>query len=106
MEYAKHELDYINKYKEKGYTADFRLVESRLVELETKSKYNPKQVFIIREHRFEGMSNPSDLSIMYVIKTHDDKKGVVIVPYGPMAASELTDFFMNIPKENDLTSIE
>ncbi|PWI30265.1 hypothetical protein DI383_07345 [Flavobacteriaceae bacterium LYZ1037] len=101
MKHDRNELDLITKYQNKGYTSNFKCEEGSLIELDTKNMYSPKQIIIEREHRFEGMSNPSDMSILYVIKTHDGVKGMVTANYGVNSDTELDDFFKNIPKEND-----
>ena len=101
MEYAKHEIEYINALKEKGYTSNFRMVDSLLVERHSKEKFNPEQIFIDQEMRFEGMSNPSDASILYAIKTDSGLKGTVLANYAPTGNSDLAEFFKEIPKSNN-----
>ena len=101
MEYAKHEIEYINELKEKGYTSDFRMMGAHLVELNSKEKFLPAQIFIDKEMRFEGMSNPSDASILYAIKTDSGFKGTVLANYAPTGNLELAEFFKEIPKSNN-----
>ncbi|QTD38569.1 hypothetical protein JL193_04625 [Polaribacter batillariae] len=45
------------------------------------------------------MSNPSDMSILYVIETQDTK-GTLVASYGATADLEIADFFKEIPKKN------
>lgn len=45
------------------------------------------------------MSNPSDLSILYVLKTFDGSKGTFLASYGAKANAEVTAFFKKIPEE-------
>jgi len=99
-EFAKHEKDYIKIYQEKGYVSSFHIKELKLINNETKNEYNPEDVKIVAEHRYEGMSNPSDMSILYVIETNKNEKGTVLVGYGPSADIEIAEFFKNIPKKN------
>ncbi|MBQ0786449.1 MAG: hypothetical protein KBT69_03050 [Oceanihabitans sp.] len=101
MEYAKHEIEYINELKEKGYTCNFRMVDSYLVELNSKKKFKPAQICIDKEMRFEGMSNPSDASILYAIKTDSGLKGTVLANYAPTGNLDLAEFFKDIPKSNN-----
>tara|TARA_R110002049_G_scaffold70687_1_gene182557 strand:+ start:83295 stop:83621 length:327 start_codon:yes stop_codon:yes gene_type:complete len=95
----KSERDYIEAYQKKGYDCEFRMVKGSLIELKTKRTYRPKDINIVAEHRFEGMSNPSDMSILYIIETNDHSKGNVLAGYGPSNNSELTEFFAKIPIE-------
>lgn len=96
----KHETDYITKYQEEGYTANFLFENGCLLDSETKYAYKPEEIFIVTQHRYEGMSNPDDMSILYVIQTADQKKGTHLTGYGPTADLEEAEFFKDIPEEN------
>lgn len=98
--FDKHEIDYIKIYQEKGFITNFYFEEDKLIDTETKNQYLPTNIFIVAEHRYEGMSNPSDLSILYIIKTNDGKKGTLLIGYGPTSDLELGEFFKKIPKAN------
>lgn len=101
MKQERNELKYIQKYQARGYTASFRCENNLLVELSSKKGYHPNEIFIKRTQRFEGLSNPSDLSILYVIETNDNKKGLVTANYGIDSDTDLDTFFRDIPAEND-----
>jgi len=103
MSQERNELDYIKKYQNQGFTCNFRFENEKLVESNTKNGYKPEQIIIKREHRFEGISNPSDMSILYVIETTDGHKGLVTANYSYNSDTGLDEFFKNIPKENDLS---
>ncbi|MEW4924667.1 hypothetical protein [Algibacter sp. 2305UL17-15] len=99
-EFANHEKDYIKTYQEKGYVSSFHIKDEKLINNETKNEYTPEDIHIVAEHRYEGMSNPSDMSILYVIETNKDEKGTVLMGYGPSADLDAAEFFKNIPKTN------
>ena len=101
MEYAKSEKEYITKYQKLGYTSNYRAQNNKLIDLESKKSYTPDAIFIIKEFRFEGMSNPSDMSILYIIETSDAGKGTVLANYSPSSDTETAEFFNSIPKENN-----
>ena len=107
-ENAKHEKDYIKAYQEKGYTANFRFEEGKLIASNSKTTYSPEDIHIVADHRYEGMSNPSDMSILYVLETNDGKKGTHLLGYGPNADLDAAEFFKAIPDENvsDKASID
>ncbi|KDN54554.1 hypothetical protein [Flavobacterium seoulense] len=98
--FDKHEIDYIKIYQDKGYTANFYFEDNKFLNTETKTEYDPTDIFIVAEHRYEGMSNPSDMSILYVIETTSGDKGTVLLGFGPSADLELAEFFNEIPKGN------
>lgn len=97
---AKHELDFLKLYENKGYTENFRVEKNKLIASNKKSEFSPKQVKVVAEHRYEGMSNPSDQSILYVIEANENCKGTIINSYGPTANLEVHEFIESIPDEN------
>ncbi|MGB7395414.1 MAG: hypothetical protein WA913_13560 [Pricia sp.] len=98
-EYAKHEKDLIRKYEDQGYDHSFRYENGSLIDLQTDTSYSPEDVDAIEEHRYEGMSNPSDLSILYAMEMSDGTKGTFLMAYGPNADVETMEFFKKIPDE-------
>ncbi|PKQ45142.1 hypothetical protein [Confluentibacter flavum] len=98
--YAKHEKDYIKVYQDKGYTSNFYFKNNKLINSETKEEYFPQDILIVAEHRYEGMSDPSDMSILYIISTSKDEKGTFLMAYGPTADMDISEFFNEIPKAN------
>jgi len=72
----------INTLKEEGYTLDFNLDKDKITDLSGKKSYTPESFNVDKVYRFEGMSNPSDNSILYAITTSDGKKGVLVDGYG------------------------
>lgn len=96
MKHTKSENQYIEEYKKKGYKDDYIFKNKKLVNTRTNKEYDAKNISIVAEHRFEGMTNPSDMSILYILKMHDESKGNMLVGYGPSANLELAEFFMKV----------
>ncbi|WP_264551174.1 hypothetical protein [Flavobacterium sp. N2038] len=96
----KHETDYIEKYQNEGYSANYLFEDGCLIDSDTKYAYKPDEIFIVAHHRYEGMSDPDDMSILYVIETKDQKKGTHLIGYGPTADLDEAEFFKDIPKKN------
>lgn len=44
--------------------------------------YQSKDLLIIKVYRFEGLSDPSDMSVVYVFETTDDNYGYSLNAYG------------------------
>ena len=95
--YTDHESAYIKNYQDKGYRICYYFDGKYLIDTLSKKKYTPKDIFIVAENRFEGISNPSDMSILYVLTTADGSKGTILVGFGPSADLELSEFFKDIP---------
>jgi len=75
-----------------GYTAHFKVENNQLVNIATRRKYSPGEVTIVEKFRFEGPSNPDDMSILYAVECKDGVKGVVVNAYGLYADDEIDNF--------------
>jgi hypothetical protein len=77
-------VEALEDLKEKGYQYDFNLASNGLeskVDDET-IVLSPAEFDIVGVHRFEGMTNPSDMSILYVIESRGGLKGTLVSAYG------------------------
>ncbi len=72
----------MNELKEKGYTFDFNLEDDRIIDKSIDTSYLPDDLNVDKVYRFEGMSNPSDNSILYAITTSNGRKGVLVDGFG------------------------
>ena len=73
--------------KARGYVNDFNLhpewIECPAMEV----RLHPTQFHVDEVHRFEGMTNPDDSSVLYAISSSKAIKGVLIDAYGTYAES-------------------
>lgn len=72
----------MNELKSEGYTMDFKLTETHLQTTDDKNSFGEDDFIVDKVYRFEGMSNPSDNSILYAITTTDGVKGTLVDGYG------------------------
>src|SRR5256885_16980616 len=80
-----------------GYVDQFRVEKDRLQSLtDAKKKYKAKDVKAVNFYRFEGDSNPDDMSILYAIETCDGRKGTLIDAYGNYSDEETGKFLKEI----------
>lgn len=82
----------IEELKKQGFTDNFFFEDGKL-QTETDS-FKTEDIVDIKEYRFEGKSNPDDLSILYQITTKSGKKGTIADGFGPNANKELTEFIL------------
>lgn len=82
-----------DKLEKHGYTEQFRVEKDKLVGTESKKSYKPKDVRAVNFYRFEGISDPDDMSILYAIETTDGCKGTLTDAYGRYS-DEATGNFM------------
>lgn len=98
---AKHEINKIEEFQSKGYTSNFILEDGQLQETETEKNYSQRDLIIVEEYRYEGMSDPEDMSILYILEGKDGVKGTMLVGYGPSADLELAEFMKGVKSEAD-----
>jgi protease II len=68
--------------KNQGYTINFSAEETKIIDPESEKTYSAEDIYVKAIHRFEGMSNPGDMSILYALETKDGHKGLLIDAYG------------------------
>lgn len=78
--------------RDRGYASEFHFTNEGLINKENNRSYDEHNLEIVEYHRFEGISNPSDMSVIYALESEDGCKGVIISPYGPYADPALMDF--------------
>lgn len=96
----------INSLREKGQDCEFKLSDSGLglINAANGKLYSINDLRIIRTYRFEGDSNPSDASILYLIEAKDGQIGYIMDAYGAYSGYEDDQFdkiIREIPVDSD-----
>ncbi|MCW3091599.1 MAG: hypothetical protein JWP81_2668 [Ferruginibacter sp.] len=94
--YLKSLVECHKKMMEDGYTENFKVEGGRLKCLSCDKWYSPDEITICNFFRFEGISDPEDNSIMYVIETVDGKKGTIVDAYGAYADPDVSAFITEV----------
>ena len=71
----------MEKLRSKSWDNEFQYSPKGLY-LKDRHYYGPGSLEIIRTYRFEGDSNPSDSSILYVLRTKEGTVGYMVDAYG------------------------
>ena len=97
----------INKYdsvsiatkslREKGFTNSFELENGKMKNTDSGKSYTPDEMEVIEYHRFEGPSNPGDMSIVFAVECEDGAKGLVVSSYGTYSDEDLDKFMDEVP---------
>lgn len=72
----------VTELQKRGYKLDFNLNPDSIECREINKKFDPSTFHIDEFHRFEGMSDPDDMSIIFAITTGDGLKGTLVDAYG------------------------
>lgn len=92
----------IKALDERGYTADFTLQPDCLEIKDTGKKYGPNDFEVEEYHRFEGESNPADMSIVYAVAANDGTKGTITEAYGAYSSKSTAE----MAKKMDITALD
>jgi len=86
----------MHQLEEEGYRDQFRVEKGKLLDLSNNKKYKAKEVEAVNFYRFEGISNPDDMSILYAIETTDGRKGTLVDAYGLYSDDETGEFLNQV----------
>jgi hypothetical protein len=86
----------------KGFTEQFRVEKGRLIAVGSRKMYKSKDVHAVNFYRFEGISNPDDMSVLYAIETCDGTKGTLTDAYGLYADEATGDFMKQVEIEKKI----
>lgn len=81
----------------RGFTENFEVVGNRLRALESGHTFGPDEVVIREYHRFEGVSDPDDMSIVYGIESQNGTRGTLVDAFGVYSNPEVSAFLGNVP---------
>ncbi|MFI5196227.1 MAG: PA2169 family four-helix-bundle protein [Chitinophagales bacterium] len=90
----------VNKAIKNGYIDNLKVTKQGLYSASKDKTYTPHEVRIIDFFRFEGLSDPADSAILYVIETTDGVKGTLIDAYGTYADEYINKFMSEVEKIN------
>ena len=82
----------IIRARKKGYSSEFRFENNCLIDRETQKKYKSNECDLVKYERFEGMSDPADASVLFLLECLDGNKGYISSAYGIYADENLLSF--------------
>lgn len=95
----------MNRLEQKGYTDQFRVEKKRLKSVnDDKKSYKPEDVKAVNFFRFEGISDPDDMSILYAIETCDGRKGTLVDAYGNYSDEDTGAFMQDVDIHKKVSS--
>ncbi len=88
--------------RKKGYNEDFEMTEKGFTATKTGTTLSPEKIKIRKVYRFEGESDPDDMSVLFAMETDEGIKGILIDAYGTYAGNEpeaLSEFLKKVKTE-------
>jgi hypothetical protein len=81
----------------RGYQEHFRVVDGRLQAIGTGQRFEPKDIVIRGYYRFEGVSDPDDMSIVYAIETSSGVRGFLVDAFGVYSDPAIGAALQHVP---------
>ena len=69
----------------RGFTEHFMLVNGKLRAADSGKVFPADEVMIAEYHRFEGVSDPDDMAILYALETRSGLRGTLADAFGVYA---------------------
>lgn len=96
--YMKSLTSCLNKMVSDGYDKDFSVTDEGMKCLQTDKFYAPQEVDVVNFFRFEGVSDPADMAVLYVIETADGTKGTLIDAFGTYSDPNVNNYMLEVDK--------
>lgn len=81
----------------RGFTEDFRAVDGRLRALGAGQTFAAADLVIREFHRFEGISDPDDMAIVYAIEGEGGVRGTLVDAFGAYSDPMVSAFLARVP---------
>lgn len=80
-----------------GFREHFQMRAGKLVALDSGKAFTAADLVIRDYHRFEGVSDPDDMAIVYAIESRSGVRGTLVDAFGVYADPALGEFLEGVP---------
>jgi thiosulfate reductase cytochrome b subunit len=87
----------VEELARRGFTEGFRVVDGRLRALGTGEVLGPDDLLIREYYRFEGISDPDDMAIVYALEGKGGVRGTVTDAYGVYSDPAVSAILADVP---------
>lgn len=88
--------------RSRGFTANFEFLDRTFRDLESGKTFTADQLTIVEHYRFEGASDPEDMSVVYAIESRDGTRGIIADAFGTYANPDLGAFLNKVRLHEDV----
>ena len=92
----------VEDLRKRGFAANFEFLDKTFRAVNSGKTFQPDELTIVEHHRFEGVSDPDDMSVLYVIQAKDGTRGTIADAFGPQANPDLGSFLKRVKMHEDL----
>ena len=90
--------DVIANLAARGFTDQFRISGDRLRSIQSGKLYTPGDLRLVDFHRFEGVSDPDDMAIVYALETRGGVRGTLTDAFGVYAEPGVGAFMEQVKR--------
>jgi hypothetical protein len=87
----------VEELARRGYKEHFQVADARLHALGTGERFDPKDIVIRGYYRFEGVSDPDDMAIVYAIETASGVRGILVDAFGVYSDPTISAALQHVP---------
>jgi len=89
-------VEAIEDLKKRGFTANFEFLDQAFRDVNSGRTFTADDLTIVEHYRFEGASDPDDMSVIYALKSHDGTTGIIADAFGTYANPSLGRFLEKV----------
>jgi hypothetical protein len=89
-------VEAIQELKKGGFTANFEFLNQAFRDVDSGRTFTADELTIVEHYRFEGTSDPDDMSVVYAIEVDGGPKGIIADAYGLYANPNLGGFLEKV----------
>ena len=86
----------IEQLASRGFTAHFGVVGDSLRAFDSGKTFRAHELIIREFQRFEGVSDPDDMAIVYAIESMDGTRGSLVDAFGTYSSPTVSAFLHNV----------
>ena len=86
----------IQDLMKRGFSANFEFLDKALRDVDSGRTFQAEELTIVEHYRFEGTSDPDEMSVVYAVESDDGTKGIIADAFGVYANPELGGFLSNV----------
>lgn len=80
----------------RGFTANIKLIDGLFHDASSGRTFKADELTIVEHHRFEGLSDPDDLSVCYALQARDGTRGILVDAYGTYANPAVSELLTKV----------
>jgi hypothetical protein len=89
-------LEAMQELKKRGFTANFEFLNQEFRDVDSGRTFKANELTIVEHYRFEGASDPDDMSVVYAIESTDGPRGIIADAFGVYANPDLGGFLEKV----------